>query len=122
MAGRRGLHTVVKAALLGILPPPHLRLFTAAAAALRDCRRRWKTSCECVAASTPVIALRADSRDTDSPRQRHPVKQVKCKQGGEVQNLQESCAPEARRGQSGPARAPTPGRSRSTASRRGAGR
>ena len=26
------------------------------------------TSCECVAASTPTIAVRADSRDTDSPR------------------------------------------------------
>jgi hypothetical protein len=30
--------------------------------------RFWKTSCECAAASMPVIALRADSRDTDSPR------------------------------------------------------
>ena len=30
--------------------------------------RRLKTICECVAASTPTSAERADSRDTDSPR------------------------------------------------------
>ena len=48
-----------------------------------DAPRRWKTSCECVAASTPVIALRADSRDTDSPRRQRASCQGKanCEHG-----------------------------------------